>query len=150
MGLPSGDRWGACFPARCPMCAADTTFHLLVKMIGLDPVVLGVVCATCPFEVLADSAEERGKLSRAAELWQQQENGELDASAYTAAIEALGSTTLARIIAEARTWTCPACQLENYQNYVTCWNCHYERPLNEDEQSFEYENAPEPDDPELH
>ncbi|MGH8021661.1 MAG: hypothetical protein ACREIA_25930 [Opitutaceae bacterium] len=112
-------------------------FHLLVQITAFGSTVLGVICGECKYEVHADSHEEHEKLTQASRLWAQHERGELDAAAFTSALEALDSTTLAKIIEDARTWTCPACKHGNALHFVTCWNCQYERPLNDEEQRLE-------------
>lgn len=137
MGVRSGQSWGPCFPARCPMCAQDTTFNLLVQFNLDETTIIGVICEKCDYEVLTDSPEEREKLSQAAQLWRQHEDGNLDAADLVSALEQLDSTTLARIISEARAWKCPKCEHQNPLHFVTCWHCSYERPLTAEERSLE-------------
>ena len=131
----NGMQGNPCFSADCPMCSERTTFHLLVAPIDPSPEdqIVGIICEKCGYEVLVTEQEERDRLAQVSGIWQEYEAGAIDADTTAMRQAEVGSKVVARVVEESKSWICPKCSEKNPLNFIECWNCHYERTIEEGE-----------------
>lgn len=116
------------------MCDKRTKFRLLELQLGLSSeyMITGVSCDSCHFEVRTSDNEERHRLFQASEISKGLKADEVAEVAPIEDLEELESATIARILAESRSWKCPFCNESNPPDFLECWSCQKERLLDEE------------------